>query len=129
MANKRPLELAPPWADPNWPDRLPDARTLRLVYGDFADELVVKLDDAIHEEIVVPISTPGRDYAGLLVDIDSGAVFGVHVYPLAAYAVERHPAWLAATTPNPAPSVATLIVRDIKNLFDRYGIEPGDEQD
>ena len=49
------------------------------------------------------------------------------VYPFATYAIERHPARSAAKNPNPDPSVAVRIVCDIKDLFDRYGIEPGDD--
>ncbi len=112
------------WANPVWPDRLPDSARMRVLYGAYADELVVRFDNARRRDvIVVPITTPADDYAGLMVDGDTGVVIGVHVYPLVAFAVQRHPAWRAATHPHPLPEVASLIVNDIKDLFDRYGIE------
>jgi hypothetical protein len=71
---------------------------------------------------VVLITTPKEDYAGLLVEGGQGAVIGIHVYPLVALAFERHPTWLAASEPNPPPEVASAIVNDIRQLFDRFGI-------
>lgn len=112
--------------NPIWPDRLPDAKALRLLYGDRADEMVVLFDKKRHQDpAYVLIATPEYDYAAVKVDGVSGEVVGVMVYPLAAYAVERHPEWQAATKPNPDPAVAAHIVSDIKALFDRYGVEPG----
>lgn len=35
-----------------------------------------------------------------------------------------HIAWRAATEPDPPPEVATRLVADVKELFERYGIEP-----
>jgi hypothetical protein len=111
------------WDNPVWPDRLPDAKTMRLLYGAWADELVIRFDSNRYREVaVVYITTPKEDYAGMLVEGDLGAVIGVHVYPLVALAVERHPSWLAAAATNPPPEVAASIVNDIKRLFDRYGI-------
>ena len=119
---KRELSQTP-WDTPIWPDRLPDAETMRLLYGELADELVIRFDDNRYSLVaVVLITTPKEDYAGVLVESDRGAVVGVHVYPLVALAVDRHPSWLAAAAPNPPPEVASHIVNDIKRLFDRYGI-------
>ena len=71
------------------------------------------------------IATPGEvDYAAIKIDMGSAAVIGVLVYPLAAWAVERHPEWREATAPNPPPDVARRIVLDIKELYDRYGRTP-----
>jgi hypothetical protein len=115
--------------NPIWPDRLPRTNALRLLYGEFADELVVLFDEKRHQDpVYVLIATPDYDYAAIKVDGATGEVVGVMVYPLAAYAVERHPAWQAATEPNPDPAVAARIVSDIKDLFDRYGIETGSDE-
>lgn len=124
MAIEKPVLKPPAWANPVWPDRLPDPARMSILYGAYADELVVRFDDKRYlDVIVVPITTPQRDYAGLMVAADSGDVIGVHVYPLVAMAVERHPAWQAATEPAAPPHVASRIVADIKRLFDRYGID------
>jgi hypothetical protein len=124
MAIEKPTLTPPAWANPVWPHRLPDAAQMRNLYGSFADELVVRFDDKWYPDVVVvPITTPRRDYAGLMVASDSGDVIGVHVYPLVAKAVERHPAWRAAAEPAPAPQTASRIGADIKKLFDRYGID------
>jgi hypothetical protein len=123
MAVERQELSQSPWDNPIWPDRLPDAETMRLLYGEFADELVIRFDSNRYSLVaVVLVTTPKEDYAGLLVEGDRGAVIGVHVYPLVAMAVERHPSWLAAAAPNPPPEVARGIVNDIRELFDRYGI-------
>jgi hypothetical protein len=115
--------------NPIWPDRLPDANALRLLYGELADEMVVLFDAARHQDpAYVLIATPDYDYAAVKVDGATGEVVGVMVYPLAAYAIEKHPEWRAATKPNPDPAVASRIVNDIKDLFDRYGIETGSDE-
>jgi hypothetical protein len=101
---------------------------MRLLYGKIADELVVHIvDERYRFPVYVLIATPDYDYAAVEVDGLTGEVIGVMVYPLAAYAVERHPAWHAAAKPHPDPSVAARIVRDIKGHFDRYGIESGND--
>lgn len=129
MAVENPELIQPIWAHPVWPDRLPDAETMRILYGADADELVIRFDNARYRDVtVVLITTPTDDYAGLLVEGDRGAIIGVHVYPLVAFAVQRHPAWRAATEPNPTPEVATRIVNDVKHLFERYGIENPDPE-
>jgi hypothetical protein len=102
---------------------------MRVLYGALADELVMRFGSSRgHGEIVVPVTTPNVDYAGLLVAAESGAVLGVHVYPLLAFAIQRHPAWRAAADPIPGPEVANLIVTDIKGVFDRHGVEDLDEE-
>ena len=89
---------------------------------------MVVLFDTVHHfgPAYVFIDTPDYDYAAVTVDGATGEVVGVLVYPLAAYAVKRHPAWHKATQPNPDLSVTARIVRDIKDLYDRYGIETDD---
>jgi hypothetical protein len=115
--------------NPHWPERLPEAISLRLIYGAEADEMVVLFDTVRHHRpAFVFVDTPDYDYAAVKVDGATGDVVGVLVYPLAAYAVERHPAWHRATQPNPDPAVAARIVNDIKDLFDRYGIETGSDE-
>jgi hypothetical protein len=115
--------------NPVWPDRLPGAEALQLVYGNEADELVVHFVNVRYRNpVYVLISTPDYEYTSVEVDGVTGEVIGVMVYPLAAYAVEKHPAWRAATKPNPDLSVAALIVSDIRNLFNRYGIEPTESE-
>ncbi len=113
-----------PWENPIWPDCLPDAETMRLLYGEGADELVIRFDNNRYGIVAtVLITTPEEDYAGMLVEGDHGAVIGIHVYPLVAMAVERHPSWLSAAAPDPPSEVASTIVNDIRQLFDRYGID------
>jgi hypothetical protein len=102
---------------------------MRLLYSDYADELVIRFDEERHHvPVYVLIATPDYDYAAVKVDGATGDIVGILVYPLAAYAAKRHPAWRAATKPNPDPSVAARIVNDIKDLFDRYGIETGSDE-
>jgi hypothetical protein len=73
--------------------------------------------------VVVQVTTPDRDYAGVLVAADSGAVIGVHVMPLAAYAAKQHPDWMQASLAAPEPAAVERLVEDIGGLFERYGIE------
>ena len=123
MAIQRSHVVGPERPNPVWPDRLSDPATMRLIYGEFADELVVLFDDRVYRDAFYAwVTTPENDYAAVKIDGSSGRVIGVMVYPLAAYAVTLHPAWTAATTPDPQPSVAERIVADIKQLFDRFGI-------
>ena len=130
MAMKKTATAENPWDNPIWPEQLPDAKAMRVAFGAFADELVVRFADRRHHAmvIVVPVATPEYDYAGMLVAEDSGAVLGVHVYPLVAYAVEIHPAWQQLAEPDPEPAAVLRVVEDIRALFDRHGIDP-DESD
>jgi hypothetical protein len=125
MAMKKTATTIEPWDNPIWPDALPDAADMRVVYGAFADELVIRFtDDRYHDiVVVVPVTTPKQDYAGMLVAADTGAVLGVHVYPLAAYAAMQHPAWMQVGHPDPEPAAVMALVEDIKRLFERYGIQ------
>lgn len=125
MALKKTWTTEPRWETPVWPDRLPDADEMRAVYGAFADELVIRFSPTHHHDmvIVVPITTPETDYAGVLVAADSGAIIGVHVMPLAAYAAKLHPEWKLVGVAEPAPDAVRGLVEDIKNLFERFGIE------
>ena len=101
---------------------------MRILYGCIADELVVRFaSDGGHGEIVVPVKTPNVDDAGLLVAAGTGAILGIHVYPLRAFAVQRHSARRAAAEPNPGTEGANLIVTDIEDLFDGYGVDDPDE--
>lgn len=123
MATQRTRVDPSVYDNPLWPERLPDARALRLVYGFDADEMVVLFDDVLHTNpAFVYVDTPDYEYAWLKVDGVTGDVIGIMVYPLVAHAVEFHPHWRAAALPNPSPEVAERIVRDIKALYDRYGI-------
>jgi hypothetical protein len=124
MAIENPEPLQSVWDNPMWPDRLPNPKALRVLYGALADELVIRFDGMRYQDVaVVLITTPSDDYAGLLVEGDRGTVIGVHVYPLVGLAARHHPTWLAAVEPQPSPQVAIGIVNDIKGLFDRFGIE------
>jgi hypothetical protein len=94
-----------------------------LVYGSFADELVVLFEEGLGREGYFDfIATPDLDDAAIKIDMASGAVIGVLVYPLAAWAVERHPSWRNTLAPKPPPEIARRIVLDIKELCDRYGL-------
>lgn len=111
------------WSNPVWPDPMPEPGSLRLLYGAYADELVVLFDDEKHPAVYFDfIATLDQDYAAIKINMQSGDVIGVLVYPLAALAVERHPAWRAAMGTNPPPHVAGRIVQDIKQLYDQFGV-------
>lgn len=116
------------WDNPVWPEAIPSADRLRLVYGDFVDESVVLFEDARGRDAYCDfIATPDDvDDAAIKIDMGTGAVIGVMVYPLAALAVDVHPAWRGAMEPNPPPEVRRRIVIDIKELYDRYGRLPED---
>jgi hypothetical protein len=109
--------------DPIWPEPIPGSANLRLAYGVDADELVVHFTNVSPESAIVEfIATPEADYAAVKVDPATGEVTGVLVYPLAALAVARHPAWRPALSPSPPALIAGRIVNDIKRLYDRYGL-------
>jgi hypothetical protein len=117
------------WRTPTWPEKLPLANTLRAVYGFEADELTIRFPDTPKRDIVVVyIATPETNYAALMVYQPTGEVIGVQTDYLENFAQFEHPAWQAALTERPSPEVASRIVRDIKDLFDRYGIETGDDE-
>ena len=113
------------WQSPHWSDPLPDPHGLQAVYGLEADELTIRFPDTPDRDIVVLfIATPDVEYAALMVHESTGEVVGVQVDYLKDYAQRHHPAWRAATALHPSSSVAARIVRDIKDLFNRYGIDP-----
>ena len=126
MAIAKPEGLGQVWDNPVWPETIPSDDRLRLAYGSFADELVVLFEDGRGRAAYFDfIATPGEvDYAAVKIDMDSGTVTGVMVYPLAAWAVEKHPAWREAMESHPSPNLARRIVLDIKELYDRYGRNP-----
>ena len=123
MAMNQHAVRDPVWASPAWPDRLPDPSDMKVVYGPIADELVIRFHRDRHvDTLVVPITTPAIDYAGVLTSFSSGAVVGIHVYPLLAFAIQRHPLWSPLAEQNPPPGSIVRIVEEIKELFDRYGV-------
>ena len=125
MAVVKPEQIGQVWDIPVWPQAVPNADRLRLVYGSIADELVVLFEDGRGSDGYFDfIDTPDLNYAAIKVDMVSGEVIGVLVYPLAAWAVEQHPAWKDAMTPNPPPAIARRIVLDIKDMHERYGLTP-----
>jgi hypothetical protein len=129
LAVENPWLAQPDWNRPSWPDQLPDSGDLRLIYGEVADELVVLFDAKLHRDSWFDwVATPEYEYAAIKIDGTSGQVIGVLVEHLVAYAVEKHPAWLAAAASEPNPEVASRIVNDIKDLFDRYGTEPSEPE-
>jgi hypothetical protein len=124
MAIEKPTTVFP-WDNPTWPERLPNTAEMRVLYGATADELVVRFSATPHQGmvIVVPVTTPDRDYASLLVADDSGDVIGVHVMPLVAYATRKHPDWIRLAYPEPEPAAVERVVADIRSLFARYGVD------
>jgi hypothetical protein len=123
MAVAKPEQVGGTWDYPVWPPTNPSADRLRLVYGSFADELVVLFEEGLGREGYFDfIATPDLDDAAIKIDMASGAVIGVLVYPLEAWAVERHPSWRNTLAPKPPPEIARRIVLDIKELCDRYGL-------
>lgn len=129
MAMKPNVIASPPWSSPIWPDRLPEATSMKVVYGVVADELVIRFwPDAPPNAVVVPVTTPAADYAGVMVDGTTGLVVGIHVYPLLAFAIQRHPAWKALAEANPPETSIVQIVTDIRGLFTRFGVaDPGED--
>ncbi len=124
MAMKRPVVTDPPWAAPVWPESPPDPAAMRVNYGAYADELVIGFSsDRAYNTVVVPVTTPNDDYAGLLVDIESGAVVGIHVYPLLALAVRLHPTWKPLASPHPQKDTVAQVIADIRGLYGRYGVD------
>jgi hypothetical protein len=116
-----------PWRSPHWPEKLPNAWTMRAMYGPEADELTIRFPETPNRDIVIVwLATPSIEYAGLMVHEQTGAVVGVQVDYLAGYAVSLHPTWRAIAEPEPSPDAINTIVRDIKTLFGQYGVE-GDE--
>lgn len=129
MVIARPELTPPPWANPIWPDPLPKSRDLRVLYGAVADELVVLFDDVQRPPGIFDfIDTPDETYAAIKIDMQTGAVIGVLVYPLTALAVRLHPDWRAAGKPNPSPDIANRIVMDIRRLYDQYGPLPDEAE-
>lgn len=111
------------WSSPIWPGTLPDLESMKIVYGTVADELVIRFwRDRRYDTVVVPVTTPEEDYASGLTDFSSGAIVGIHVYPLLALGVKRHPSWERLADQNPPPEALARIVADVKELFDRYGV-------
>lgn len=124
MAMNKIVVDDPPWAFPVWPDRLPDPEAMKVVYGTIADELVVRFERGRrYDTVVVPITTPDEDYAGVLTDFSSGAVVGIHVYPLLAFAAQVHPLWKPLAEQDPPPEAIARIITDVKDLFNRYGVD------
>ena len=72
MALKRRSRHAAAWESPTWPRALPDAASMDVAYGVLADELVIRFDPDQQFEmaVVMPVTTPDIDYAGLLVEIN-----------------------------------------------------------
>ncbi|MGH2613916.1 MAG: hypothetical protein ACRDJC_01650 [Thermomicrobiales bacterium] len=129
MALSNPQITNQPWRTPVWPEKLPAAEFLRARYGPDADELTIRFPETAKRDIVVVwLATPKVEYAALMVHEHTGEVVGVQVDYLADYARMQHVAWQAAATSNPPLAVASRIVTDIKQLFDRYGIEPSDRE-
>lgn len=127
MAMKQHAVRDPVWASPVWPDRMPLAQDMKVVYGAIADELVIRFHGNRHfDTVVVPVTTPAIDYAGVLTDFSSGAVVGIHVYPLLAFAIQRHPSWKPLAEPDPPSEVVLRIIEDVKQLFDRFGVDDPD---
>ena len=123
MAIAKPELTDQVWETPVWPQTIPGADGLRPVYGPDADELVVLFEEDCGRDAYFDfIATPDVDYAAVKVDMISGQVIGVMVYPLAAWAVKLHAAWSGAVVPDPPPDAARRIVLDIKQLYDRYGL-------
>jgi hypothetical protein len=123
MAIAKPAQVDHVWDKPVWPPTIPSAERLRLLYGSDADELVVLFAEGRGRDGYFDfIATPNLDYAAIKVAMDSGMIIGVMVYPLAAWAIERHPAWRGALLPNPPAEIARRIVLDIKDLHSRYGL-------
>jgi hypothetical protein len=128
MAMKEPTKTETALENPHWPATLPDSG-MRVAYGKIPDELVVRFSpERYHDMVVVaPIATPDLDYAGMLVADDTSEVLGIHVYPLAAFAVKRHPSWRALMEAEPSAEAVLQIVKDIRALYERYGLDPDDE--
>jgi hypothetical protein len=101
---------------------------MRILYGCIADELAVRFaSDRGHSEIVVPVTTSGIGDAGLLLAaVGDGCRRSCP--PPGGIAIQWHTSGGTAPGEDPAPEVAGQTVVDIRDLFDRYGVEdPRDE--
>ncbi len=129
MAMRQHVVETPLWTAPIWPETLPTPDSMRVVYGAYADELVIGFFPGRRYDlvVVVPVNTPDHDYAGVMVDGESRAVVGVHVYPLMAFASRMHPSWAGMANTPPAPETIAGVVDDIKSLLDRYGAAPPED--
>jgi hypothetical protein len=109
---------------PNWPDDAPAHRVAVVGYNPYADELVVRFENAAGRfAIVEPIATPDDHYANVMADEATGDVIGVQIDRLRDVAVPHFPHWAAAATEgDPPPEAIDRLVRDVRNLFDRYGV-------
>jgi hypothetical protein len=125
MAMKQPIAEVEHEATPIWPSTMPDPTNMKVVYGADADELVVRFfpDRKYGLVVVDPIADP-HDYAALMVEYETKAVIGVHVYPLLAFAIAQHPSWSALAQIAPRPAAIAGIVADIRALYERHGLAP-----
>jgi hypothetical protein len=105
---------------PRWPSGAIDAARCRVLFGLPADELVVRFPDLPEVGYSDPIDAPDGSDTAVLVDDDTGAVVGIHVYPLLAGAAKAHPSWRSLAEPNPSPEVVAAFVAEVADLFDRY---------
>ena len=114
---------APLWSAPRWPGEPLAEGDSHAHYNPLADELVVRFSPASGPLIAVAIKTPGRDYAHLLVESATGAVVGVQVDDLLAWAVRFHPGWRLLAWPDVAEHRRLLgrFVAEVAALHERYG--------
>lgn len=122
-------------ARPLWPAAPFDPRLAYVDYGAVADELVVYFGGRPVASFVDSINAPEGSDVGVLVGLDSagnetGAVVGIHVYPLLVGAVADHPRWariawaaLAGWEHDGGMLREELpgFVAEVRELFDRHG--------
>ena len=114
---------------PRWPSSAIDAARCRVLFGLPADELVVRFPDLPEVGYSDPIDAPDGSDTAVLVD-DTGAVVGIHVYPLLAGAARAHPSWRVLAEPNPPWAAVAAFIAEAADLFARYWTPapPWDEQ-
>jgi hypothetical protein len=112
------------WDLPTWTNDVAAHTVARVGYNPFADELVVQFANAAGRvPIVEPIETPHDHYANVMADHDTGDVIGVQIDNLRAAALAHFPHWAEASTEaEPPPAAIDRLVRDVHDLFTRYGI-------
>jgi hypothetical protein len=117
-----PTPTAEPWTAPIWPNEPADEAGARVVYGPFADELVVRFaGTAGRPAVAVAIETPERDYVYALADEETGVVVGVQVDDLQTVASRLHPTWRRLAEPRPSSRAVTEFIAEVSALFRRYG--------
>jgi len=119
---------------PRWPvDRI-DPGLVSIDYDPASDELTLYFGGKPISSTVDPISSPGNDYAAVMIGLNDDEsstehVVGIQVMPLLVGAVQQHPdwarlAWGAMVGPGTEDellrSAVAAFIDEVADLFARY---------